>query len=84
MKHTTDKIFLTADTVNGVQEGNDESVLTEGGLMDEEYFFDSLHTCSDDECIGAYVSIDTYKKIKAKYGIGGYVTTIIDEDEDED
>lgn len=81
MTQTADKIFLTADTVNGVQEGNDESVLTEGGLMDESFFFDRLSRCSDDECIGAYVSLGTYKKIKAEYGIDG-VREAIDEDEE--
>jgi len=69
MTQTKETVFLTADTVNGVQEGNGEGALTEGGLMDEKYFFDALKTCGNGECIGAYVSPDIYDRIKQVYGI---------------
>lgn len=67
----TQNIFLTADTVNGVQMHNDASVLT-GEVMSEELFLTRLDSLGDDECIGAYVTPDTFEKLDLHYGIRKY------------
>ena len=63
-----DLTFLTADTTNGVQEGNDEDVCT-GDPVRQSVFFASLEDLADDECIGSYVTYQMLEKIKSVYGI---------------
>lgn len=60
--------YLTADDTNGVQEGNDETVITSGPLNQDD-FYASLIALDDNACIGAYVTYQMRDKIACTYGI---------------
>ena len=67
----TEGIFLTADKTNGLQMYNGKEVLTEE-VMSEAEFIWWLKDVGDDECIGAYVSEETFAKLDKEHGIRKY------------
>lgn len=60
--------FLTADTTNGVQVGNEEDAIS-GDPLSQDDFFEALKDLADDKCIGSYVTYQMREKVEEIYGI---------------
>lgn len=65
-------VFLVADVINGVQEGDVKEDIPYEDILDQDAFFDSLANLPDDTVIGAYVTPRMYRRIFEEYGIDGY------------
>jgi len=62
-------VFLVADTINGVEEGDPTEDIPYEDMVDQDAFYDALADLPDDNVIGAYVTPKMYRRIADKYGI---------------
>lgn len=60
--------FLTADTTNGVQTGNEEDVATDDPMRQED-FYHALRSLCDSRCICSYVTHQMLDRINNVYGV---------------